>query len=145
MHRLLKRFGSEGAAAIRHKARGRPSNRRIDPGLREFAVSLVREQFADLGPTLAAEMLEDHHGLKVSRETLRKWMAEDGLWLSRQQHRTFHQPRLRRECFGDLAALVLDMADQIQKMFRARRRELDIEVTKALAGLARQGAEHSAE
>lgn len=27
----------------------------------------------------------------------------------------------------------------------ARRRELDIEVTKALAGLARQGAEHSAE
>ena len=49
----------------------------------------------------------------------------------------------------DLAELVFDMADQIQEMFRARRRELDLEVTKALAGLARpeaeQVAEHAAE
>ena len=45
----------------------------------------------------------------------------------------------------DLAALVFDMADQIQEMFRGRRRVLDLEVTKALAGLARQGAEHGAE
>jgi transposase-like protein len=45
----------------------------------------------------------------------------------------------------DLAVLVFDMADQIQEMFRGRRRALDLEVTKALAGLARQGAEHGAE
>ncbi len=41
----------------------------------------------------------------------------------------------------DLAVLVFDMADQIQEMFRARRRELNLEVTKALAGLVRQEAE----
>jgi hypothetical protein len=34
--------------------------------------------------------------------TLRKWMVEDGLWLSRKQRRSFHQPRLRRECYGEL-------------------------------------------
>ena len=45
----------------------------------------------------------------------------------------------------DLAVLVFDMADQIQDMFRARRRELDLEVTKALAGLAQQEAEQVAE
>ena len=45
----------------------------------------------------------------------------------------------------DLAVLVFDMADQIQEMFRARRRELDLEVTKALAGLALQEAEQVAE
>ena len=45
----------------------------------------------------------------------------------------------------DLAVLVFDMADQIQEMFRARRRDLDLEVTKALAGLARQEAEQAAE
>ncbi len=44
----------------------------------------------------------------------------------------------------DLAVLVFDMADQIQEMFRARRRALDLEVTKALAGL-RSGAGHGAE
>ncbi|MFT6075080.1 MAG: hypothetical protein ACJAZ1_002004 [Yoonia sp.] len=30
-------------------------------------------------PTLAAEMLAEHHGLMVTRETPRKWIAEDGL------------------------------------------------------------------
>jgi hypothetical protein len=29
-------------------------------------------------------------------------MVEDGLWLSRKQRRSFHQPRLRREACGKL-------------------------------------------
>ena len=40
--------------------------------------------------------------------------------------------------------LVFDMADQIQEMFRARRRVLDLEVTKALAGLARPDSQQEA-
>lgn len=102
VHRLLKVFLSDGPAAIRHKARGRRSNNRIDPAVREFAVTLVRENYIDFGPTLAAEKLVEDHGLKVSRETLRKWMQHAGIWLSRKQRRTFHQPRLRRECLGEL-------------------------------------------
>lgn len=102
VHRLLKTFQSDGPAAIRHKARGRASNNRIDPAVRDFAVTLVRENYIDFGPTFAAEKLEEDHGLKVSRETLRKWMQDAGIWLSRKQRRTFHQPRLRRECYGEL-------------------------------------------
>jgi transposase len=100
--RLLKRYREDGAAAIRHKARGKHPNNRIHDAKRDFALALVRELYADFGPTLAAEKLQEHHGLTVSRETLRKWMTEDGLWLSRKQRRTFHQPRLRRECRGEL-------------------------------------------
>ncbi len=100
--RLLKRFREEGAAALRHGLRGRPSNRRASAIAREEILGLVRENYADFGPTLAAEKLAERHGLTVSRETLRRWMAEDGLWLSRQQRRTFHQPRLRRERLGEL-------------------------------------------
>jgi len=102
VHRLLKIFQTDGPAAIRHKARGRSSNNRIDPAIREFAITLVRENYLDFGPTLAAEMLLEHHDLKTSRETLRKWMQDAGIWLSRKQRRTFHQPRLRRECYGEL-------------------------------------------
>jgi len=29
-------------------------------------------------------------------------MVADGLWLSRKQRRTFHQPRLRRESYREL-------------------------------------------
>ncbi|KMK64078.1 hypothetical protein IMCC21224_1556 [Puniceibacterium sp. IMCC21224] len=32
-------------------------------------------------------------------------MAEDGLWLSRKQRRACHQPRLRRECYGELVQI----------------------------------------
>ncbi len=100
--RLLKRYRQDGASAISHKARGKPPNNRIHHAKRDYALALVKENYADFGPTLAAEMLAEHHSVKVSRETLRKWMQEDGIWLSRKQRRTFHQPRLRRECFGEL-------------------------------------------
>ena len=100
--RLLKRYRQDGASAIRHKARGKPPNNRIHHAKRDYALNLIKESYADFGPTLAAEMLAERHGFKVSRETVRKWMQEDGPWLSRKQRRTFHQPRLRRECFGEL-------------------------------------------
>lgn len=32
-------------------------------------------------------------------------MVDAGLWLSRKQRRTFHQPRLRREAYGELVQL----------------------------------------
>ena len=59
-------------------------------------------RYADFGPTLATEMLLERHPIKVGRETLRRWMAAEGLWLSRKQRRSFDQPRLRRECIGEL-------------------------------------------
>jgi hypothetical protein len=105
VHRLLDRIRTTGAASIRHKAIGRPSNNRISSGVRDYAVTLVRECYADFGPTLASEMLAERDGLRVSRETLRKWMSGAGIWLSRKQRRTFHQPRLRREAYGELVQI----------------------------------------
>ncbi|QFI70751.1 ISNCY family transposase [Sinorhizobium alkalisoli] len=105
VRRLLERMRTDGAASIRHKAIGRPSNNRISDGVRDYAVTLVRERYADFGPTLAAEKLAERDGLRVSRETLRRWMVDDGLWLSRKQRRTFHQPRLRREAYGELVQI----------------------------------------
>ena len=105
IYRLLKTYRIDGASGIRHKARGQTSNNKIHKAKREYAMAWVHETYSDFGPTLAAEMLEDRHSFKVSRETLRKWMKEDGLWLSRKQRKTFHQPRLRRECYGELVQI----------------------------------------
>ena len=84
VRRLLERINTGGAASIRHKAIGRPSNNRISDGVRDYAVTVVRERYVDFGPTLAAEKLAERDGLRVSRETLRQWMSDDGLWLSRK-------------------------------------------------------------
>src|SRR4051794_41387017 len=105
VRRLLNAYRLGGGGAIAHRARGRPSNNKITDEVRDQAVRLVRSTYPDFGPTLAAEMLAEKHQLKVSRETLRKWMVEAGLWLSRRQRRRFHQPRLRRERLGELVQI----------------------------------------
>lgn len=97
VQRPLKTFREDGAIALRHRARGRPSNNRTLEGLRDLTLSIVRERYADFGPTLAAEKLAERDGVKISRETLRK--------LSRSQRRVFHRPRLRRECYGELVQI----------------------------------------
>jgi hypothetical protein len=103
--RLLARYKEFGGASVIHQARGRASNRQINPGVRQYAVELVRTRYSDFGPTLAAEVLLEKHGIRVGRETLRRWLVADGLWLSRKQRRSFHQPRLRRESYGELVQI----------------------------------------
>jgi transposase len=92
VQRLLSRYREDGGGALIHKGRGQASNHRLNPGTREYALELIRTRYADFGPTLAIEVLLDKHAIKVGRETLRTWMVEDGLWLSRKQRRSFHQP-----------------------------------------------------
>ncbi|WP_419737885.1 ISNCY family transposase [Ruegeria sp.] len=103
--RLLRRFREGGPSGLRHRSRGKTANNRIHDAKRTYGLDLIRENYADFGPTLAAEALAERHEFKVSRETVRSWMIEDGLWLSRQQRKTFHQPRLRRECLGELVQI----------------------------------------
>jgi len=101
--RLLKAFRRDGAAGLISKKRGRPSNRKTAAAVRAAALWIVRHNYADFGPTLAAEKLAGEHGFAFSSETLRKWMIADGLWLDRKQRqRRVHQPRPRRECVGEL-------------------------------------------
>jgi uncharacterized protein YigA (DUF484 family) len=105
MHRLRQRFRDGGAGAVAHRARGRLSNNRLADSVREHGVALVRARYRDFGPSRAAEMLRERHGMQVSRKTLQHWMSEAGLWLPRKQRRQFHPPRLRRACCGELVQI----------------------------------------
>jgi hypothetical protein len=101
--RLLERMRSGGAAGLVSRKRGRPSNRRHSDGLRGQIVAIVREHYADFGPTLAREYLIERHGIKVACETLRQMMIEAGLWKDRDARRPRpYQPRYRRDCRGEL-------------------------------------------
>jgi hypothetical protein len=95
--RLLKGFREAGPAGLISKRRGRPSNSRLPSEYRGLAMALVCERYADFGPTLAAEKLTELHGFGISRETLRHWVIEDGLWIDRRRRLpSVHQPRNRR-------------------------------------------------
>jgi hypothetical protein len=74
--------------------------------LRTNVLELVRARYADFRPTLAREKLIECHGLRVSKETLRQWMTEDGLWVPHARRRDrVHQPRRRRACLGELVQI----------------------------------------
>ena len=71
VRRLLDRLRDGGGCALHHKGLGQASNHRHAPGIRAYALELVRTKYADFGPTLAIEVLLGKHDIKVGRETLR--------------------------------------------------------------------------
>ncbi len=105
VRRLERRVKTEGDRGLVHRLRGRPSNRKIPAGVRERILGEVRQRYVDFGPTLAAEKLAEQ-GLGVSRETLRQWMTEVGLWrVHRKKLRAVHVWRERRAAFGELVMM----------------------------------------
>ena len=104
--RLVRAIRQDGAQGVVSKRWGVPSNRRISLSVRDRFVGLLREPYADFGPTLACEYLTAQHGYTGSAETLRGWMMEAGLWKAkRSQVRRVHSPRERRSRLGELVQI----------------------------------------
>ena len=104
--RLLERLRAEGASGLVSRKRGRLSNRRHSDVFRERILSIIREHYADFGPTLAREYLAERHDIAVGCETLRQMMIEAGIWQDRAARRSRpYQPRHRRDCRGELVQI----------------------------------------
>ena len=101
--RIRKRYKEKGEVGLISLKRGKKSNRRIALEIREEAVRLIKEKYPDFGPTLASEKLEEEEGMKVSEETVRKWLIEEGVWEVRsKKEKRVYQRRKRRSRFGEL-------------------------------------------
>jgi len=103
VRKLLVRLRREGDRGIVHRLRGRASKRRLPEAARQRVVKLVKREYADFGPTLAAEYLAQEHGLQVSKETLRQILMRAGVWKRRRRRvEEVHVWRARRACWGEL-------------------------------------------
>lgn len=103
VHRLVLRYREDGPAGLTSRRRGQPSNRQLSPGLENPAISLIRRNYSDFGPTLAQEKLVECHGLKLAKETVQRIMVDAGMWVPRKQRPPkVYQPRNRRACCGEL-------------------------------------------
>lgn len=106
VRRKLKKYQTLGASSLVHGARGKPGNRQLASELCEQAITLVHTHYPDFGPTLATEKLEEIHGVKIGKETVRKLMTAAGLWKPQgNRQRSVHLWRVRRTCLGDLVQL----------------------------------------
>lgn len=103
VNRLVMRYRLEGAAGLVSRQRGQPGHRQLAQGVATQALTLIRDQYADFGPTLACEKLRERHGITLAKETVRALMRDVGLWIPRRQRTAkIYQPRNRRNCVGEL-------------------------------------------
>lgn len=101
--RIRKSYLTDGEQGLISKKKGKPSSNRISEEIRCKIMNLVREKYADFGPTLASEKLQERDQLILSEETLRKWMIEEGLWQAkRKKTGKVYQRRTRRSRYGEM-------------------------------------------
>lgn len=101
--RLLERYREHGPLSLVNRRRGQPGNRQLIPGLAERALRIIRERYADFGPTLACEKLAEVHGLYLAKEMVRKLMIQVDLWLPLNLlPLRVHLPLPQCACIGEL-------------------------------------------
>jgi hypothetical protein len=106
VRRLVRRYEQEGPIGLLSRLRDRPSNRRLKSEAAEHAFGILRSEYADFGPTLAAEKLRERHGVDLAVETVRSLMVAGGLWVPRRLRAPkIQQPRSRRACLGELVQI----------------------------------------
>lgn len=101
--RLCKRYKEKSIAGLAHLNRGKPSNNKIPKKIRDSIEKIILTHYSDFGPQLVQEQLEEKHKLKFSREWIRQFMIEIGVWKSKKRKQThYYQRRARRSQKGEL-------------------------------------------
>jgi transposase len=95
-------YVKEGDRGLIHGNRGKPSNRKTAEEIRERAIQAYRERHKDFGPAFAAEKLAEGEGIRISDDTLRRWLTGEGLWKGKRRRRAYRSRRERRGSFGEL-------------------------------------------
>ena len=88
-----------------HRLRGRPSQGRLSPALRQRVRARYAQRYGDFGPTLAAEYLAAEDGVQVDHETLRRWLLAEGQRTVRRRRQAHRQWRERKACLGQMVPL----------------------------------------
>jgi transposase len=103
IRRIYARFASDGSDGLLNKSIGQPGHHRIPEKIMSKAVDLARNQYREAGPTYLVELLEERHNIKISRETLRLKLHDQGIRVI-EPGKTVH--RRRRERMSSCSMLV---------------------------------------
>jgi transposase len=102
--RIKSRYEEQGAAGLVHRSRGRESNRKADPAIKDAILKRYEERYEGFGPTLAMEKLGKEKYV-IHAETLRIWLMEAGLWKRQRKRSVYRQRREPKKRFGEMVQL----------------------------------------
>ena len=87
MRRLEKKYTRKGAIGLVHANRGKASPRRFDPEKKKLILQLMKTKYRNFGPTLASELLLEEDGLKISKQSLWRFLIESGYRIKKKRMR----------------------------------------------------------
>lgn len=103
VRRLKKRVKEKGIKGLIHNHRGKASNRKTPDKERKKIIKLLHEHYYDFGPTLAMEKLDELHGLKRDKGTIRSILINEKLWVPKQKKKEKHRSwRQRKASEGEM-------------------------------------------
>lgn len=107
VQRILKKFKDKGIHSLVSKKQGQPSNNKLPRFLVARIDEIVtNELYAGFRPTFMCEKLEEYHRIKISHETTRQIMIQNGVWIAHKEKRpVIHQRRLPRARRGELVQI----------------------------------------
>lgn len=101
--RLWSSFKKEGMKGLISRKRGLVALNKISNETKEKIGQILRNKYADFGPTFAAEKLNENEKISVSKEWLRQLMIAEGIWIPKKKRNIKIFPRrTRRSQFGEL-------------------------------------------
>ena len=103
--RLVKRVRELGDQGIIHQSRGKVNCRRIREAVKSKVLKAYGNRYKDFGATLASEKLKEYEGISIGRETLRKWLREEGYEAARRCRRKHRIRRERKEYYGQMVQM----------------------------------------
>lgn len=102
--RIKAKVIKEGVKGIIHKNRGKQGNRGLPEERIKRVEKIVKEKYADFGPTLASEKLADNHQIKIGKEKLRQLLIVWKLWKPkpRKENKEYRSWRPKKEYYGEM-------------------------------------------
>ena len=96
VRRLKKAYREKGAAGLAHGNRGKASTRRTPEAIRKRVVVLASKEYKDYNDQHFTEELEERHGIRLSRSTVRRIRRAAGQGSPRKRRAPKHRQRRER-------------------------------------------------
>lgn len=102
IRRIVRAVRERGAAGVVHGLCGKRSSNAMNEKEKAKIKRIYSTRYAGFGPTLAVEKLQENEKKKISKETLRRWLIEDGIWQPKRKRRRNRRWRERKACYGEM-------------------------------------------
>lgn len=95
VQRIKTKVAQQGPEGILHGNKGRRPSHSFSIERKERVVTLAKERYFDFNFSHLAEILEEEEGIKINRETLRKWLRPLGFG-GKVRKQPYHRKRRKR-------------------------------------------------